>query len=406
MLVKVSTGNNNNKFYEITLGNDGTVNKRWGRVGAKGQTGSERTGERGYDRLIREKTRRGYTLVNGVGTLTPSGAAPAPSVLADVARRKIAADQTDNELSRLIGSWCQANRHAISLRSDGKINVAESGAVETALGPVSPANVQHARTLLAQLNAGGRLNTRKLDEYLTLIPQKVGARRGWESKFEDPDEIARQSEFLDELDGATALSAASTSEADADFRYTLKRLDSGDRRYGALRRFYEKTSNSVHASSGRKMTGVWTVRSTAPDGWDTVAETLGNIERLWHGTSAANLVSVFHRGLIVPSNSGTIQLTGRMFGDGVYFAPQSSKALNYSTGWWQRNASSDPAFMLAADVAMGKTYQATGTGPGRSRSGGYNSLYAKGGGRAGVMNDEVVIWDTSQFRIKYLCRFE
>ena len=65
-----------------------------------------------------------------------------------------------------------------------------------------------------------------------------------------------------------------------------------------------------------------------------VAVVIRNEQELWHGTRAANLLSILRRGLYVPPTTGsTVQIAGRMFGDGVYLSAQSSKALNYSHGF-------------------------------------------------------------------------
>ncbi|MDF2693180.1 MAG: ligase [Labilithrix sp.] len=70
-----------NKFWEITL--DGTsFTTTYGRIGTDGQTSlkefdSEEKAKKEYDKLIAEKTKKGYELVGG-GTSAPK-AAPAPA---------------------------------------------------------------------------------------------------------------------------------------------------------------------------------------------------------------------------------------------------------------------------------------------------------------------------------------
>ena len=99
-------------------------------------------------------------------------------------------------------------------------------------------------------------------------------------------------------------------------------------------------------------------------------------------------------------------ITGRMYGDGVYFSDQSTKSLNYATGSapGQYGGGSQRKFMLVNDVAMGKPYMAT-----RSFSGGcprgYDSTFAKAGS-SGVRNNEMIVYRTSQVRPTYLCEFK
>ena len=110
-------------------------------------------------------------------------------------------------------------------------------------------------------------------------------------------------------------------------------------------------------------------------------------------------------GLIVPKAGGSVQITGRMFGDGVYFSDQSTKSLNYSYGFWDGKSRDNNCFMFLADVAMGK-YHIPGGGYGmRSIPSGHDSCYAKAG-TGGVRNNEMIVYRTSQANLRYLVEFE
>jgi poly [ADP-ribose] polymerase len=91
-----------------------------------------------------------------------------------------------------------------------------------------------------------------------------------------------------------------------------------------------------------------------------------------------------------------------MFGDGVYFSDQSTKSLNYCTGFWGGGAS-QRAFMILSDVAMGKIYEPTRSFRGSVSAHG-DSVFAKPG-KAGIMNNEMVVARTSQIMSKVLCEF-
>ena len=55
-------------------------------------------------------------------------------------------------------------------------------------------------------------------------------------------------------------------------------------------------------------------------------EPIGNVMELWHGTRVENVLSILKGGLIIPKSSAG-HVTGRMFGDGVYFSDQSTNPL-------------------------------------------------------------------------------
>jgi poly [ADP-ribose] polymerase len=93
-----------------------------------------------------------------------------------------------------------------------------------------------------------------------------------------------------------------------------------------------------------------------------------------------------------------------MFGDGLYFSDQSTKALNYATNFWRGGGSTRRIFMFLADVAMGKAYTPSGWGRDFPRKG-YDSTFAKGG-KSSVSNNEMIVYKTNQANLKYLIEFE
>ena len=55
-----------------------------------------------------------------------------------------------------------------------------------------------------------------------------------------------------------------------------------------------------------------------------------NRRLLWHGTRTANLLGILTQGLVV--NPRQVAITGRAFGDGIYFADAFDKSLGYTGG--------------------------------------------------------------------------
>ena len=95
---------------------------------------------------------------------------------------------------------------------------------------------------------------------------------------------------------------------------------------------------------------------------------------------------------------------GRMFGDGIYAAPASTKALNYSTGFWGGKNKFPNAFILIVEFSLGKVHY-----PRRSMWGGpptgNNSVWAKAKD-SGLYNDEVIVYATEQCTITHLMELE
>jgi len=68
---------------------------------------------------------------------------------------------------------------------------------------------------------------------------------------------------------------------------------------------------------------------------------------LWHGTSAVNVLSILHRGLKVTPLEA--DLSGHLFGKGIYFSDMFTKSRNYCHG-------SNPKLMFLCEVALGKIH--------------------------------------------------
>ncbi|XP_055374937.1 poly [ADP-ribose] polymerase 1-like [Condylostylus longicornis] len=81
---------------------------------------------------------------------------------------------------------------------------------------------------------------------------------------------------------------------------------------------------------------------------------LGNRKLLWHGTPLSNYASILSRGLSIkpPPN---VQVTGKMFGDGIYFADVVTKAAQYC----KADTSNPYGILILAQVALGKEYVRT-----------------------------------------------
>lgn len=125
----------------------------------------------------------------------------------------------------------------------------------------------------------------------------------------------------------------------------------------------------------------------------------------WHGTRSANVVGITKRGLLIRP-AGAVH-TGSMFGDGKYFAWQSTKSLNYTDGgyWTGGRTSNSSRFMFLLDVSMGNMYVSPGSQFYKGPPKGCHSVYGKAH-KSGVYNDEMITYDfdqkDTQSRIRYL----
>ncbi|KWU17775.1 WGR domain-containing protein [Burkholderia cenocepacia] len=415
MLVCTDALNNNHKFWEGKLLDNGDVICRWGRVGADGQSKTfAGAGAHFLKSKSAEKQRGGYREVAVLNS-------PKTQVVEATTQAVKSQIQTSGNplLESLIDRLVKENRHEIFVMSGGQMNVSAAGVIETAVGAIGATQVQSARAVLQRLALAHSKRdfdspafVDSLNEYLMLVPQKVSSRRGWHTSFLAADDsIVQQSAFLDQLESSIALATQSAQPVNSsmpqvfDIQITL--LDDA-KEWKRIVKFFESRLNRQHVSSALKPVRAYKVAIGAmARAFEADGKQVGNIKELWHGTRAYNLLSIFKQGLIIPPTSGTSHvIAGRMYGDGVYFSDESSKSLNYSMGYWDRSAAYDrKCFMFLADVAMGREYTPSGYSAGaRYPQKGYDSTFAKGG-QSGVRNNEMIVYRTSQANLTTLVEF-
>jgi hypothetical protein len=136
-----------------------------------------------------------------------------------------------------------------------------------------------------------------------------------------------------------------------------------------------------------------------------------NTALLFHGTRSVNVRGIMKEALRMPKELVGVVITGAMFGPGLYFADDWKKSAGYTSlnnSYWSRGSgavSGRGAFMFAMDVAIGRPFvapQAHGyVGP----PDGHHSVFGKAE-VSGVQNNEYIVFDPAQQRIRYLAEFE
>lgn len=140
------------------------------------------------------------------------------------------------------------------------------------------------------------------------------------------------------------------------------------------------------------------------------------VRQFWHGSRNENWMSILQKGLVL--NPDAI-ITGKMFGQGIYFAPSAMKSWGYTSApdavWTRRNAgrTTHTAFMALYATAYGKPYELyRHTGIWQHYN--YQCLqrehpdcscvHAKAS-KGMLYNDEVIFYREDQMTINYICEF-
>lgn len=410
-LIKVeqSADNNNNKWWTGQVFDDGTVKATWGRVGYTGDSGEWQGGDSYLEKKIREKTKKGYSEVKTVGSVdvAPGSGSPVKDRDLHAIAKSQLIKSSNPTLEKLISRFVQANVHKITSSTQITYNSA-TGLFATPLGIVTMDGLTEARNLLAQFAPIVRKGKFGPDadailcQYLRLIPQSLGMKRFTaQSVIPDDNALQKQSDLIDSLESsyqATLTVAPTPAGTPAKAQEQVFKVDLdvlGDFAERArLESYFEKSKKRMHGYDNVRVKEVFKV--TIHDMENVFERNTKPIQEVFHGTSQANCLSILKSGLKV-SPPSTAAIAGKMFGNGVYGAINSTKSLGYSMGRWGQSGVGDAAWLFICDFAMGKTYSTTTScNPQR----GYDSVWAKAG--HSLHNDELIVYRNSQVNIRYL----
>lgn len=431
MLIMFDTKANSNKFYEVTLDDAGDIVAKFGRVGAGHQTSYKSGGKSAFDKLIKSKLKKGYKEAQIEAISTPTGGVTVQTNVIDVALKQI---KYQDDLSRaLIEEIARENIHNITSQTNIKFDV-KDGLFKTPLGVVRKSAVVSAEEILDKIESLLSQYDEKVikpeleaelfslnEDYFVLIPNRVAnARDKYYLIFSQRNLEAQRGickALFDTLDLIDDLKKRKEEEAKPEdereeekiFDVEIGILDD-TKIFDEISSYYERSKNSMHGHNimQSKVARVYKVRlGSQQQPFEDTEKALGNVHLLWHGTRIANILSIMGKGLLMPSQSPG-QKAGAMFGNGLYFANQSSKSLQYSDGmyWASGSGKRNKIYMFLASVVVGKDYCPSGpTGGGGRPPAGYDSFWAKAG-KSGVRNDEIIVFKGGQVRLDYLVEIE
>lgn len=407
-LIKTEVEANNNKFWHGFLYDDGTVKAEWGRVGYSGDSGEWDGGADYLEKKLREKLKKGYTEQKTIGGIANAGIAPSATVknadLHAIAKSQLV-KVANPTLSRLIDRLVKANVHKITANTQITYN-SGTGLFATPLGVVTMDGLTEARDLLAKIAPYVRNNRWGFDvngllgQYLRIIPQHLGMGKfDARSVIPDDNAIQKQNDLIDALESSyQALQTTPTKPADGGkpveqvFKVDMDVLADAKER-ARLENWFEHSKKSMHHYDKVKVREIFTI--TIHDMAKAFDLSVGNIEEVWHGTSQANCLSILKSGLKTAPPS-TAAIAGKMFGNGIYGAKNSSKSMGYTFGRWGQGGG-DSGWLFVCNFAMGRVYTTYGS---CGKPSGHDSVWAKAG--KGLYNDELIVYKNNQCNIRYL----
>ena len=432
-LQKTDMGNGNNKFYVLELHKSSDKYRLYSRYGRTGSSGKEEEripsssweAENEYDKIIRSKERKGYKQV--AMAVTSKGSSVGNSkVLSDDVKKapaKVAnRSNLDPTLANLVANlYSDAGQACVS-----QLNVNTHATSKNPLGTVTATQIRQGRQILTEING---LLTKKphlidsigdeileaSNEFYSKIPHEIPLRprdkEGREMHLKQyclnrPSILDEKNDFLDILENVEDLiSGFESDDIDKKYeqikcKYELCGPDTEDHKAVVK---YVKQSKSKHHHWGIDVVRVWKMQSAAQATYRTYMDKIGNVEPLFHGSRAGNILGICQKGLLLRPPGAYV--TGSMFGNGLYFADQSSKSTQYSTARFGGSGGGRNIFyMFVADVALGKIkeYENAQTHLQKAPSG-FDSV--KGVKGRSLLHNEFIVYNIKQNQLQYLVEF-
>ena len=369
-LNQTDIGSNKNKFYIMQIIKNGSqhiVYIRYGRIGESGRTDykthpSESSAISFFEKQFRSKT--GNAWLDRDDFVKKAGKYFMAEIeCADVSEEEESdeeSEKSDNKLDdrvidflKLISNTTYMKNTLVELEIDTE---------KMPLGKISQTQIDKAYEILDEINqnlADKDELVRLSSEFYTLIPNACGRQKP--PIINTAKLVGKNINLLNELSqmvfGTKAVTKLKKDKGNLvklyeDLHTEITPLDKTDDMYKILVDYLKNSKAPTHNFQYDVMDIFQIDREFERDRYDAYSAKLKNKTLLFHGTRVANLIGIFSNGLLCdPSRLGIIvNITGKMFGLGIYTANSASKSISYCCA----DTSDNIACLFVAEVALGK----------------------------------------------------
>lgn len=312
--------------------------------------------------------RKDFQIRNGV-VLFSTGEKVDESSEEDTTSEPISIDPSVQYLVDLIGS----GKSIIDTLHELNIDTKKSGKCDREKGLfIPPENITRARVLLYKyyidMSEGLQTNAEDVSAvYYSLIPviskkiKLISTLEEISEKLTDLDTLENISFTISIVSKEQKIAKSPGSEMVALYRslgYNIKELSSG-REHHMIRQYFYNSKGSHHFKMD--IDRIYTLENPVKE--TSFLENYGSERRelLYHGSRLVNWVSILSKGLLINPSSVCDKVTGKMFGNGIYWANSASKSGQYCTSSYGR---SEKCVLALADVALGREHRKIGlSGP-------------------------------------------
>lgn len=444
ILMCTNTTGNNNKFYSIELqksnDNEYQIFSHYGRINGNTITGGvyekrefnnlENSAKREFDKIVKSKKNGKTKVKDGIKykeqyhEVSVISSNVGSSNIRDITKKIKIKNKNIFDIFKKFG---QLEKEILLKLEEENVHdiLSETsmtyigGALQTPLGPLTIEHINKAESILNEIaklinsNIIDDLMKKLNNEYLSLIPRNMGHVIRNDKLITDTNKLLKEYDLINQMKTAIDLSVKKDNNEIKDFDIGFSMALAPKEIAKEIKDNFEKTRKH-HNLSKYKIKNIFEIKNNKErkkyeDQVLMFKENEKNYGKkhkfdyeeidLYHGSRNSNVLSILMNGFYVPPSNAK-HVTGRMFGDGVYGADSSTKALNYSAGYWGGKSNKyNNLFCFVSRFAMGKVYETSKS----LKSGvpnGYNSIYASGG--YDLVNNEYIVQKSSQTTITYL----
>lgn len=450
-LNKTDLTGGNNKYYQIEAHVSKDKKKfrlysRYGRVGHEG-TEEERVPPQdeaslleAFESLKAEKTsaRKGYVEVKMAATKMGSSVNNARIISDDIKKDKIKSADGDkqdksgivvpHDVGRLVERLYAEAGKAVRSQLSGALQTTS----ENPLGTLTLTQIEEGRKWIREIQElltnkpklKGSIDKDVLllsNKFYSAIPQTMEHRpKSGEGKVAMDDWLRKMAlnnekildekeELLDLLSdvqgmvGGFATTDVAKKYLEIGCEYTP--IEPSEQSYRKIKEYFD-SSHSKHHSWKSTFVRLWKVNIKGQkDKHLNTMKDVGNIVPLFHGSGPQNILGICKHGLLMRPPG--VYVTGSMFGNGLYFADQSSKSEQYAFGRYGGGSGShgDTFFMFVADVALGKIKKYRDSQSHLTKPPpGFHSVQGEAGSY--LVHNEFIVYDIKQHLLQYMIEFK
>ena len=410
---------NHNKFYKARKNDDDSIDVEFGRVGEKAQTHHYAPGERNFESLCDSKERKGYvektsehqvSVTVQSSSFDPSKYQPLPYAdmqalidkfliksrqfmkanytvkLADVTQAMI--DDASAHLDNLRAMRDRYQNNPSAVLSD-PYAVKEFNRELVALYAAVPRAMKNVKDYLADTAVSFDKLCREEENNLLTLSGMVQTNQ----MIQQATSPAAQKGTIVDAFGLS-MRDVTFDEEDAVLLQMSVKNNKGSSCAHAYIRSYRVENQKTEGA----------FQAFCKDHGFSLAN--NKCQLLFHGTGEENLWSVMANGLHVNPPQG-VKITGKAFGNGIYFAECSYKSRGYTSvnGSYWKHGDQPTGFLLVYEVAVGNKVDPHQVRSGLSwkslQSQGYHSVYST----HDFINTEQVVYRDDQCTLRYVVEF-